>query len=202
MSAKLLWHCSPRQPVIHNSPHDPEPWFLLEYVFFILNCWSKKTEEELIECHNQLFNTFKLSILKTFTIQSNLTWCPKVVKYISPYFPPVIPFLNNLQNNITLPLFTNEARKIHCTPFDHDTIIQHIVELLSSLKPKAWNATSALDNSHQALDSPLIQCAWHESYSNPTRQHTEMDRQYASPYCHILYIWPSQLQPSNPTLML
>lgn len=55
-------------------------------------------------------------------------------------------------------MFTDKDGKFHCsTPFNHDTIIQHVVELLSSLKPEAWGAASALDGSQQYLESPLTQ---------------------------------------------
>ena len=98
---------------------------LLEYVCVLYSELSKqKTEDEHAECYDELFNTVKLSILKTLTIQSNLTWFPKVVKHISPYFQPVISLLNNLQNDIILPMFTDKEGNFHCrTPFDHDTII-------------------------------------------------------------------------------
>ncbi|KAN0087774.1 hypothetical protein V8E55_006395, partial [Tylopilus felleus] len=97
MAAKLIM-VDPGQSVIHNSLHD-----LVSFFYMLVGICI---------------------ILKTLTIQSNLTWFPKVVKHISPYFQPVISLLNNLQNDIILPMFTDKEGNFHCrTPFDHDTII-------------------------------------------------------------------------------
>lgn len=97
MSAKLVM-AGPGQPVIHNLLHDLELFFYVLVGICVLysELLKQKTEEELAECYDQPFNTFKPSILKTLTIQSNLTWFPKVMKHISSYFQPIIPLLNNL----------------------------------------------------------------------------------------------------------
>ena len=50
------------------------------------------------------FNTFELSLLKTITIQSNVGWVANILKYISPYFQPLIPLLNVLREKIVMPM--------------------------------------------------------------------------------------------------
>ena len=97
MSTELVM-AGPGQPVTHNPLHNLESFF---YVFIgICMLYSEpskqKSKEELKECYDKLFNTFNPSILKTITIQSDLTWFPFVVKHISPYFQPLIPLLNDL----------------------------------------------------------------------------------------------------------
>ena len=97
MSAQLVM-AGPGQPVIHNALHDLESFFYVLVGICILydKPFKQKSEDKLAECYDKFFNTFKPSILKTITIQSDLTWNPFVVKYIHPYFKPLIPLLTKL----------------------------------------------------------------------------------------------------------
>lgn len=165
MSAELVM-AGPEQPVVHNALHDLESFFYVLVGICVLYSEpsKQKTREELAECYDPLFNTFGPSILKTLTIQSNLTWFPKVVNHISPYFQPVIPLLNVLRNEIILPLYTDTAGNFHrSTSFDHDTITRQIILLLSSLKPEAWGLDSD--------DTPPAPCD-----ASPTPMHSDAQK--------------------------
>jgi hypothetical protein len=140
MSAQLT-KVGPGKPVTHDVLHD------LESLFYVLvgictlydGPFKQKSEEDLAECYDKFFNTFEPSVLKMITIQSDLTWNPFVVKYIHPYFKPLIPLLTALRSEIILPLATDEHkefyRKRSC---NHDTFIKHIITTLSELEPDNW----------------------------------------------------------------
>ncbi|KAN0074442.1 hypothetical protein V8E55_011854, partial [Tylopilus felleus] len=78
----------PNQPVVHNELHDLELCFYVLVGISVLSDEPSKPklDKELQKCFNKLFNTMQPSILKTITIQSNLTWVLSVLKHISPYF--------------------------------------------------------------------------------------------------------------------
>ena len=97
MSAQLVM-AGPGQLVIHNALHDLESFFYVLVGICILynEPFKQKLEDKLAECYDKFFNTFEPSILKTIMIQSDLTWNPFVVKYIHPYFKPLIPLLTKL----------------------------------------------------------------------------------------------------------
>ena len=86
------------QPVIHDQSHD------LESIFYILvgicvlfdRPNEPKCDKDLAQCFDKYFNTFEPSILKTITIQSDLTWKPFILRHISLYFKPIIPLLTCL----------------------------------------------------------------------------------------------------------
>ena len=84
MSAELIM-VGPGQPTIHNSSHNLESFFyVLAGICVLYSEVSKqKPDKELMECSDDLFNTFTPSILKMLIIQSNLTWFSKVMQHIS-----------------------------------------------------------------------------------------------------------------------
>lgn len=130
------------QPVVHNATHDLESFFyVLVGICVLYDGPSKqKSEKDLEKCFDKLFNTFEPSILKTITIQSDLTWIPSVVKHIHPFFEPIIPLLTRLRSEIVLPLATDEHGCFYRkTPCNHDTFIKHIVTTLSELRPEHWD---------------------------------------------------------------
>ena len=126
----------PGQPVVHDALHNLESFFYVLIGICVLydRPLKQKSENDLAKCYDKFFNTFKPSILKTITIQSDLTWAPFIVKHIHPSFESVIPLLTLLQAEIILPLATNEQghfyRKTSC---NHDIFIKHIVTILSEL---------------------------------------------------------------------
>ena len=98
-----------------------------------------KCDKDLVQCFDKYFNTFELSVLKTITIQSDLTWQPFILSHISVYFQPIIPLLTCLQKGIILPLSTdNDSNVHHKVDFMHDMFISAIIETLFDLSPGAW----------------------------------------------------------------
>ncbi|KAG6371483.1 hypothetical protein JVT61DRAFT_9518 [Boletus reticuloceps] len=99
----------------------------------------RTSEKELEECYGKLFNTFNPNVVKTSTIQSDVTWLPLVVKHISSYFQPLVPLLKALRDTIISPMHTDvEGKFYRRTLFNHDMIIEHFVMALSSLGPESW----------------------------------------------------------------
>lgn len=160
MSAELVMAGS-KQPVTHNSLHDLESFFYVLVGICVLYSEpsKQKSDKELAECYDKLFNTFTPSILKTITIQSDLTWFPLVVDHISPYFRPLIPLLNDLRDTIIQPMYINaEGSFCRRTVFDHDMIIRYIVIALSSLGPEAWGDTFTLGGTQDGPEIPETGC--------------------------------------------
>jgi len=140
MSAQLVM-AGIRQPVMHNSIHDLESLFyVLIGVHALLDePYKPKCEEDLTQCFYKYFNTLKPSMLKTITIQSDLTWQPFILQHISKYFEPIIPLLKCLWDGIISPLYTNDHGNFcHRTTFTHDMFITTIIDTLSELKDDTW----------------------------------------------------------------
>jgi len=136
MSAELVM-AGPGQPVIHNSVHNLESCFYVLLSIFVLldEPYKPKSDEELAQC----FNTFKPSILKTITIQADLTWESLILQRISPYFEPAIDFLIHLRHAIVSPLYVNHYGKFHRrAPFSHNEFIITIIDTLSGLNADTW----------------------------------------------------------------
>jgi len=130
-----------RQPVAHDSIHDLESLFyVLIGVCALLNePYKPKCEEDLMQCFDKYFNTFEPSVLKTITIQSDLTWQPFILRHISKYFEPIIPLLKRLRDGIISPLYTDNHGNFCCrTTFTHDMFITAIINTLSELEDDTW----------------------------------------------------------------
>ena len=171
MSVQLVM-ASPGQPVVHNALHDLESFFyILVRICVLYDGPSKqKSEADLTECFDRFFNTFKPSVLKTITIQSDLTWTPLIVKHIHPYFKSIIPLLSHLQAEIILPLAMDECgdfyRKATC---NHDTFIKHIVTALSELQPEDWNDASLQQKNNSSFHQASLEAAPLQSKSRPPK---------------------------------
>ncbi|KIM51907.1 hypothetical protein SCLCIDRAFT_40665, partial [Scleroderma citrinum Foug A] len=129
------------QPVIHNQTHNLESiFYVLVGICILFDGPNKpKCDKDLAQCFNKFFHTFEPSILKTITIQSDLTWQPFILQHISVYFQPIIPLLTCLQKGIILPLSTdNNGNVYHKVDFTHDMFISLIIETLLDLSPGAW----------------------------------------------------------------
>ncbi|KAL4068427.1 hypothetical protein V8B97DRAFT_2024966 [Scleroderma yunnanense] len=128
------------KPVIHKSIHDLKSYFyVLLGVFLLLNKpYKLKSNEDLTQCFNKYFNTFKPSILKMVMIQADLTWFPFILQHILLYFKPTIKLLICLQDTIISPIYMDYSRQFHHSmPFFHDTFIVAITNMLSELKVDA-----------------------------------------------------------------
>ena len=140
MSAELVM-AGPGQPVTHASHHDLESiFYVLLGICVLLDAPGKfKSDKELSRCFDKYFNTFEPSILKTITIQSDLTWLPMIVAHVSPYFQPLIPLLARLRSDLILPMYTDEKgsfrRKNLLT---HEVLIDSIIDALLALSDDAW----------------------------------------------------------------
>ncbi|KAL4069290.1 hypothetical protein J3A83DRAFT_4373599 [Scleroderma citrinum] len=103
------------KPVIHKSIHDLKSYFyVLLGVFLLLNKpYKLKSNEDLTQCFNKYFNTFKPSILKMVMIQADLTWFPFILQHILLYFKPTIKLLICLQDTIISPIYMDYSRQFH-----------------------------------------------------------------------------------------
>lgn len=152
MSAELVM-AGPGQPVIHNSDHDLESCFYVLLGIFVLldEPYKPKSDEELARCFDKYFNTFEPSVLKTITIQADLTWESLILQRISPYFEPAINLLIRLRHAIVSPLYVNRYGKFHRrAPFSHDEFIIAIIDTLSGLNADAWVPRSHPNNDRLA----------------------------------------------------
>lgn len=150
MSAQLVM-AGPGQPVVHNALHDLESFFYVLLGICVLydGPSMQKSEADLAECFDKFFSTFEPSILKTITVQSELTWTPLIVKYIHPYFKPLVPLLSHLRAEIILPLATHDRGDFYRkSPCNHDTFIRHIITALSELQPEHWDDASLKQKSN------------------------------------------------------
>ena len=132
MSAQLVM-AGIRQLVAHDSIHDLESLFyvLIGVCALLDEPYKPKCKEDLTQCFDKYFNTFKPSVLKMITIQSDLTWQPFILQHISKYFEPIVPLLKRLRDGIISPLYTDDHENFcHRTTFTHDMFITAIIDTL------------------------------------------------------------------------
>jgi hypothetical protein len=140
MAAELVM-AGAGQPVVHKPHHDLESMFyvLLGICVFYDRPYQPKPDDELAKCFDKYFNTFQPSLLKTIMIQSPLSWKPNIVSCISPYFQPFIPLLDQLREEIILPMRGSTDGAYHSEkPVTHGTLIKVFVNALSELDPSHW----------------------------------------------------------------
>ncbi|KAI6101840.1 hypothetical protein F5141DRAFT_1065808 [Pisolithus sp. B1] len=128
------------KPIVHMAGHDLESLFyvLLGICVLFDEPYQPKPEAKLAECFNVYFNTFELSLLKMTTIQSKIGWSYNIIQYISPYFQPLVPLLNILQERIVLPMdFIDNSFRSN-NPITHDEMSQALLQALCSLDNKFW----------------------------------------------------------------
>ena len=140
MSAELVM-AGPGQPITHDSHHDLESLFYVLVGLCVLldEPFKYKSDGNLSQCFDKYFNTFEPSVLKTITIQSDLTWLPMILARLSPYFQPLIPLLTRLREDVILPMHTdskgNFCRK---KPLTHKVLIDAVIDSLLALDDDAW----------------------------------------------------------------
>ncbi|KAF8836971.1 hypothetical protein BDN67DRAFT_1014226 [Paxillus ammoniavirescens] len=140
MLAELVL-AGPGQLVMHRPHHDLESMFyvLLSLCIFLKEPHKPQTEDELAKCFDKYFNTYEPSLLKTTTIQSNISWGLCIVHYISPYFHCFIPLLERLHKDIIVPMHADADGTFHRDkPIIHDTVIVTLIDALCSLDDSAW----------------------------------------------------------------
>ncbi|KAI5985843.1 hypothetical protein EDD15DRAFT_2200383 [Pisolithus albus] len=146
----------PGQSVVHDPLHDLESLFyVLVGIYVLLDGPSKpKCDKELAQCFDKYFNTFEPSMLKTITIQSDITWRPFVLHHISEYFQPAVDLLTWLRDALIVPLFFDDHGNIHRRqPFTHDMFIANIIDTLSHLSPDAWVPVGQENNDNSDYSS-------------------------------------------------
>ncbi|KAI5985602.1 hypothetical protein EDD15DRAFT_2373966 [Pisolithus albus] len=96
--ATELSHTVPRTPVVHQPHHDLESFFYILLAICLLydTPGTTKPPKTLTECFDLLFTISQPRIAKTVTIQSGFGWTALILPYISLYFQPLIPLLDEL----------------------------------------------------------------------------------------------------------
>ncbi|KAI5984419.1 hypothetical protein EDD15DRAFT_2375238 [Pisolithus albus] len=155
MSAELVM-AGPGQSVVHDPLHDLESLFyVLVGIYVLLDGPSKpKCDKELAQCFDKYFNTFEPSMLKTITIQSDITWRPFILHHISEYFQPAVDLLTRLHDALIVPLFFDDHGNIRRRqPFTHDMFIANIIDTLSHLGPDVWVPVGQENNDNSDYSS-------------------------------------------------
>ena len=153
MSAELVM-AGPGQPVTHNAPHDLESLFYVLVGICVLldEPFKFKSDEGLSRCFDKYFNTFEPSVLKSITIQSELTWFPMIVDHISPYFKPLLPLLTRLRQEIVLPMYTDkDGNFCRAKSLTHHILIDAIMDTLLNLNDDAWTPRNTPDTGNKVF---------------------------------------------------
>ena len=147
------------QPVTHEPIHDLESFFYILIGICVLldGPYKPKCDKDLVHCFDKYFNTFEPSILKTITMQSDLTWKPFILQHISTYFEPIINLLTRLHDAIIVPLSTDDHGNVRCSQsFTHDMFIANIIQTLSHLNADTWISVDQA-NSHNSDSNLKVQ---------------------------------------------
>ena len=153
MLAELVM-AGPGQPVTHNAPHDLESLFYVLVGICVLldEPFKFKSDEGLSRCFDKYFNTFEPSVLKSITIQSELTWFPMIVDHISPYFKPLLPLLTRLRQEIVVLMYTNKDGNFCCAKsLTHRILIDAIMDTLLNLNDDAWTPRNNPDTGNKVF---------------------------------------------------
>lgn len=116
-----------------------------------------KLQEKLAECFDVYFNTFKPSLQKTITIQSQLSWLANICQYVSPYFRPLIGLFDTLHEKIILPMtFAKGSFKSGKETITHDDMVKCFLNALSKFPDESWIAKASPDNRDSEPQSCLV----------------------------------------------
>ncbi|KAI6102001.1 hypothetical protein EDD16DRAFT_1716250 [Pisolithus croceorrhizus] len=78
------------------------------------------------------------SIAKTLTIQSGFGWSALILPHISLYFQPLIPLLEELQQELLLPIRLENGIVQPSSGFTHHMFIKVMVKMLARLPDSSW----------------------------------------------------------------
>ncbi|KIJ67422.1 hypothetical protein HYDPIDRAFT_25878 [Hydnomerulius pinastri MD-312] len=141
MAAELLV-AGPNTPVVHKPHHDLESFFYVLLGICVLydEPHKPKPDAELKGCFDKYFNTFTPSLLRTGTIQSNLTWGYCISAHISAYFRPLIPLLEFLRERIVGPMEVGVDGAFRPTAghITHEEMVRAFVDVLCGLEDGHW----------------------------------------------------------------
>ncbi|KAF8134591.1 hypothetical protein EV363DRAFT_1323928 [Boletus edulis] len=119
--------------------HDLESFFYVLLGFCLLydEPYKVKSDEELSQCYDLLFNKSSPSLDKTTIIQSSFGWTTIILPFISQYFKPLVPLLQNLRENITMPL-SLVGGEFHTGNVTHDEVVGYLLAALDTLDDHHW----------------------------------------------------------------
>ncbi|KAI6000007.1 hypothetical protein EDD15DRAFT_2362544 [Pisolithus albus] len=137
--ATELSHTVPGTPV-HQPHHDLESFFYILLAICLLydTPGTTKPPKTLAECFDPLFAISQPSVAKTLAIQSGFGWTALILPYISLYFQPLIPLLDELQRELLLPIRLERGVVQPSSGFMHHMFIDGMVKILSQLLDSSW----------------------------------------------------------------
>ncbi|KAI6010051.1 hypothetical protein PISMIDRAFT_120450 [Pisolithus microcarpus 441] len=138
--ATELSHTVPGTPVVHQPHHDLESFFYILVTICLLYDTPSTTKppKKLAKCFNPLFAISQPSIVKTLTIQSGFSWSAFILPYISLYFRPLIPLLEELWQELLLPIKLENGTVQPSSGFMHHMFIEVMVKMLTQLLDSSW----------------------------------------------------------------
>ncbi|KAI6103243.1 hypothetical protein EV401DRAFT_2079645 [Pisolithus croceorrhizus] len=138
--ATELSHTVPGTLVVHQPHHDLESFFYILVTICLLYDMpgTTKPPKMLTECFNLLFTISQPSVAKTLTIQSGFGWSALILPHISSYFQPLIPLLEELQQELLLPIRLENGIVQPSSGFMHHMFIEVMVKMLTRLLDSSW----------------------------------------------------------------
>lgn len=133
----------PGTPVVHRAHHDLESFFYILLAICLLfdDPGKLKSPKVLSDCFDPYFSVSEPSNFKFTTIQSDFGWTTLIVPYISSYFGPLIPLLENIRRKLILPIKTHAGVLQANRDFTHGDFIDEIVTVLAKLPKRYWVPT-------------------------------------------------------------
>ncbi|KAI6124966.1 hypothetical protein EV401DRAFT_2068547 [Pisolithus croceorrhizus] len=130
----------PGTPVVHQPHHDLESFFYILVTICLLYDMpgTTKPPKMLTECFDPLFAISQPSIAKTLTIQSGFGWSALILPHISSYFQPLIPLLEELWQELLLPIRLENGIVQPSSGFTHHMFIKVMVKMLARLPDSSW----------------------------------------------------------------
>ncbi|KAI5980660.1 hypothetical protein EDD15DRAFT_2381694 [Pisolithus albus] len=138
--ATELSHTVPGTPVVHQPHHDLESFFYILLAICLLydTPGTTKPPKTLAECFDPLFAISQPSVAKTLAIQAGFGWTALILPYISSYFQPLIPLLDELRRELLLPIRLERGIVQPSSGFTHHMFIDGMVKILSRLPDSSW----------------------------------------------------------------
>ncbi|KAI6114582.1 hypothetical protein EDD16DRAFT_1709217 [Pisolithus croceorrhizus] len=99
---------------------------------------TTKPPKMLTECFDPLFTISQPSVAKTLTIQSGFGWSALILPHISLYFQPLIPLLEELWQELLLPIRLENGVVQPSSGFTHHMFIEVMVKMLARLPDSSW----------------------------------------------------------------
>ncbi|KAI6021254.1 hypothetical protein EDC04DRAFT_2607232 [Pisolithus marmoratus] len=209
--ATELSHTVPGIPVVHQPHHDLESFFYILIAICLLydTPSATKSPKMLAKCFDPLFTMSKPSITKTLAIQSKFGWSALVLPYISSYFQPLIPLLEELQQELILPI---KLQALLST----DTLSHHSPLRMTGTSSGSAGVKHRLDSGDSVSNSRGKKHAQPNSWpsdvcglgtpddlhvSKPPKSHISPSPEYTLPFCPSRWL-PSTESSTTMTVMV